>query len=86
MRQQLDAILLPHINSWVKSLGRDRVDRVNDFVWFHTHKRGSDGRPLDRVCLLSDAVYKPMAQYFTLCCLPDSDAICFDPLSVLPFR
>ena len=86
MRQQLSATLLPHINSWVKSLGRDRVDRVNDFLWFHTHKRGADGEPFDRVCLLSDAVYKPIAQYFTLCCLPDSDAMCFDPPSVLPFR
>ena len=86
MRQQLDVTLLPHITSWVRSLGRDRVDRVNDFVWFHTPKRGADGKPLDRVCLLGDAVYKPMAQYFTLCWLPDTDAMCFDPPSVLPFR
>ena len=86
MRQQLDATLLPLINSWVQSLGRARVDRVNDFVWFHTCKRSADGKPLDRVCLLSDAVYKPIAQYFTLYCLPDTDATCFDPPSVLPYR
>ena len=86
MRQQLDATLLPLINSWVQSLGRARVDRVNDFVWFHTCKRSADGKPFDRVCLLSDAVYKTVAQYFALCCLPDTDATCFDPPSVLPYR
>ena len=86
MRQQLDETLLPLISSWVQSLGRARVDRVNDFVLFHTCKRSADGKPFDRVCLLSDAVYKPIAQYFTLCCLPDTDATCFDPPSVLPYR
>ena len=85
-KRQLDSTLLRHINSWIRQLGRPRVDRVNEFIWFHSHFRAQDGGSLDRICLLSDAVFKPIAQYFTCCHLPGKPNCCFDPPAELPFK
>ena len=44
LRQQLDSTLLPHMNRWLRSLGRDRIGRVYDLVRFQTPKRDANGR------------------------------------------
>jgi len=60
-------LLLRHINCWVRALGKPLVEEVNSFIWFNTSARTEDGGSLDRICLLSDAFYQPVAQYFTYC-------------------
>ena len=70
LRRRLDTTLLHRINHWVRHVGREKVDGVNEFVLFTTTQRACDGGSLDRICLLSDAVFSPVAQYFTYCHLP----------------
>ena len=69
--------LTAYLNRWVRLLGRSTVDEVNSFAWFKTDARAEDGSSLDRVCLLSDCIYQPWAQYLTRCHLPAKSATCF---------
>ena len=82
--RSLDASLA-HLNSWIRSLGRKTVDEVNSFALFRTSARAEDGSSLDRICLLSDGIYQPVAQYYTRCHLPADASTCFT-VPTLPFK
>ena len=71
--RRLDA-RLAHINSWMRSVDRPAADKGNSFAWLEAANRGAGGNPLDRICLLTDLIFKPVAQLLTICHLRDDDS------------
>ena len=74
-----------HLNSWARSLEKSLLEEVTSFALFSTSARAQDGSSLDRICLLSDCIFKPFAQYLTLCHLPGNSSTSFE-VPLVPFK